>query len=127
MNKKLLHDTKGLTGLNVTIPYKEQVIKYLDEVDGVAKKIGAVNVIRIKDGKLKGFNTDSEAFHETLAKWLPENHQFKALVLGTGGSSKAVQEALQKLKIDYTLVSRDARKGVVSYEELENDSSIGGT
>lgn len=122
--EKLLHDTKGLTGLNVTIPYKEQVIKYLDEVDGVAKKIGAVNVIRIKDGKLKGFNTDSEAFQETLGKWLPENHQFKALVLGTGGSSKAVQEALQKLKIDYTLVSRDARKGVVSYSELENDSSI---
>lgn len=122
--EKLLHDTKGLTGLNVTIPYKEQVIKYLDEVDGVAKKIGAVNVIRIKDGKLKGFNTDSEAFQETLDKWLPENHQFKALVLGTGGSSKAVQEALQKLKIDYTLVSRDARKGVVSYAELEKDPSM---
>ncbi|RAV97686.1 shikimate dehydrogenase family protein [Pseudochryseolinea flava] len=122
--ERLLNDTKGLTGLNVTIPYKEQVIKYLDEVDGVAKKIGAVNVIRIKDGKLKGFNTDSEAFQETLDKWLPADHQFKALVLGTGGSSKAVQEALNNLKINYTLVSRDARKGVVSYSELEKDSSL---
>ena len=54
--EKLLKDTKGLSGLNVTIPYKEQVLKYLDEVDGFAKKIGAVNVIKIKDGKLKGFN-----------------------------------------------------------------------
>jgi shikimate dehydrogenase len=119
----LLHDTKGLTGLNVTIPYKEQVIKYLDEVDGFAQKIGAVNVIRIKDGKLKGFNTDSEAFRETLEKWLPVDHKFKALVLGTGGSSKAVQEALHKLKIEYTLVSRDARKGVISYSDLEKDPS----
>jgi shikimate dehydrogenase len=119
----LLHDTKGLTGLNVTIPYKEQVIKYLDEVDGFAQKIGAVNVIRIKDGKLKGFNTDSEAFRETLEKWLPVDHKFKALVLGTGGSSKAVQEALHKLKIEYTLVSRDARKGVISYSDLEKDAS----
>jgi shikimate dehydrogenase len=120
----LLHDTKGLTGLNVTIPYKEQVIKYLDEVDGVAKKIGAVNVIRIKDGKLKGFNTDAEAFQETLEKWIPADRQMKALVLGTGGSSKAVQEALQNLKIDYALVSRDSRKGVITYSDLEKDSSI---
>lgn len=120
----LLKETKGLTGLNVTIPYKEQVLKYLDEVDGFAKKIGAVNVIKIKDGKLKGFNTDSDAFHETLEKWLPKDKTFTALVLGTGGSSKAVQEALKKLKIDYKLVSREARKGVITYEDLEKDSSI---
>lgn len=120
----LLKETKGLTGLNVTIPYKEQVIKYLDEVDGFAKKIGAVNVIKIKDGKLKGFNTDSDAFHETLEKWLPKDKTFTALVLGTGGSSKAVQEALKKLKIDYKLVSREAKKGVITYEDLEKDPSI---
>ena len=94
----LSKDTKGLSGLNVTIPYKEQVIKYLDEVDGFAKKIGAVNVIKIKDGKLKGFNTDSDAFFETLEKWLPKDKNIQALILGTGGSSKAVQEALKKLK-----------------------------
>jgi shikimate dehydrogenase len=120
----LLKETKGLTGLNVTIPYKEQVLKYLDEVDGFAKKIGAVNVIKIKDGKLKGFNTDSDAFHETLEKWLPKDRTFTALILGTGGSSKAVQEALKKLKIDYKLVSREARKGVITYEDLEKDPSI---
>ena len=105
--ESLLRDTKGLTGLNVTIPYKEQVLRYLDEVDGFAKKIGAVNVIKIQDGKLKGYNTDSEAFHETLEKWLPKDKSFQALILGTGGSSKAVQEALKRLKIDFKIVSRE--------------------
>jgi shikimate dehydrogenase len=117
----LLKDTKGLTGLNVTIPYKEQVLKYLDEVDGFAKKIGAVNVIKIKDGKLKGYNTDSEAFLETLEKWLPKDRKFKALILGTGGSSKAVKEALKKLKIEYNLVSREAKKGILTYEYLDKN------
>lgn len=120
----LLKDTKGLTGLNVTIPYKEQVLKYLDEVDGFAKKIGAVNVIRIRDGKLQGFNTDSDAFYETVEKWLPKDKTFKALILGTGGSSKAVQEALKKLKIDFELVSREAKKGNLTYEDLEKKPSI---
>jgi shikimate dehydrogenase len=120
----LLKDTKGLTGLNVTIPYKEQIMKYLDEVDGFAKKIGAVNVIKIKDGKLKGFNTDSDAFFETIEKWLPKDKTFNALILGTGGSSKAVQEALKKLKIEYKLVSREAKKGLITYTDLEKDPSI---
>jgi shikimate dehydrogenase len=122
--ESLLKNTRGLSGLNVTIPYKEQVFKFLDEVDGFAKQIGAVNVIRIKDGKLQGFNTDSDAFRETLEKWLPKDKDFKALVLGTGGSSKAVQEALKKLKIDYKLVSREAKKGILSYQDLDKDSSI---
>lgn len=113
--------TKGLSGLNVTIPYKEQVIRYLDEVDGFARKIGAVNVIKIKDGKLKGYNTDSDAFLETMEKWLPKDKAFKALILGTGGSSKAVQEALKKLKIKYKVVSRDAGKGDLVYEDLEKN------
>jgi len=120
--ESLLKDTKGLTGLNVTIPYKEQVMPFLDEVDGFAKKIGAVNVIRIRDGKLEGYNTDSDAFRETLEKWLPKEKTFKAVILGTGGSSKAVQEALNKLKIEYTLVSRDKRKGVITYNDLEKNT-----
>jgi shikimate dehydrogenase len=120
--ESLLKDTKGLTGLNVTIPYKEQVLPYLDEVDGFAKKIGAVNVIRIRDGKLEGFNTDSDAFRETLQKWLPKDKTLKALILGTGGSSKAVQEALKKLGIDFKLVSREKRKGVITYDDLEKDA-----
>ena len=122
--EKLLKDTKGLSGLNVTIPYKEQVIKYLDEVDGFAKKIGAVNVIKIKDGKLKGFNTDSEAFFETVDKWLPKDKKLKALILGTGGSSKAVQEALKKLNVSYRLVSREKKKGDLIYEDLEKNPAI---
>ncbi|MBT1710285.1 shikimate dehydrogenase [Fulvivirgaceae bacterium PWU5] len=120
----LLKDTRGLTGLNVTIPYKEQVMKYLDEVDGFAKQIGAVNVIKIQDGKLKGFNTDSDAFFETIEKWLPTDKQFNAVILGTGGSSKAVQEALKKLKVSFQVVSRESRKGVITYEDLQKDPSI---
>jgi shikimate dehydrogenase len=120
----LLKDTKGLSGLNVTIPYKEQVLQYLDEVDGFAKKIGAVNVIKIKDGKLKGYNTDSEAFLETIEKWLPKDNKFKALILGTGGSSKAVREALKKLKIDFNLVSREPRKGILTYDALEKNPKV---
>ena len=120
----LLKDTKDLAGLNVTIPYKEQVMKYLDEVDSVAKAIGAVNVIKIQDGKLTGFNTDSDAFHDSVEKWLPADTSIQALVLGTGGSSKAVQEALKRLKIEYQLVSRKARKGVLTYKALEKDPGI---
>lgn len=120
----LLKDTKGLAGLNVTIPFKEQVLKYLDEVDGFAKKIGAVNVIKIKDGKLKGFNTDSEAFYETIEKWLPKDKTFKGLILGTGGSSKAVQEALKKLKIDFKVVSRQSKKADLTYEDLERNPKL---
>jgi shikimate dehydrogenase len=117
--ESLIKDTKGLSGLNVTIPYKEQVIQFLDEVDPVAKKIGAVNVIKIKDGKRQGFNTDAEAFYETIAKWLPKDKKLKALILGTGGSSKAVQQALTKLKIEYKLVSREGSKGDLTYDDLK--------
>lgn len=119
----LLENTKGLSGLNVTIPYKEQVMKYLNEVDGFAKAIGAVNVIKITDGKLKGFNTDSDAFFETLDKWIPEV-QPDALILGTGGSSKAVQEALKKRKIKFQLVSRSSGKGLITYEDLNAKPEI---
>ena len=122
--EKLITETKGLSGLNVTLPYKEQVIKFLDEVDPVAKKIGAVNVIKIEDGKRKGFNTDSDAFYETIEKWLPKDNTFKALVLGSGGSSKAVQEALVKLKIAFKIVSRERSKGDLSYEDLRKKPKL---
>lgn len=122
--ESLIKDTKGLAGLNVTLPYKEQVINFLDEVDPVAKKIGAVNVIKFKDGKRKGFNTDSDAFYETIEKWLPKDQKFQALVLGSGGSSKAVQVALIKLGVDFKTVSREAKKGNLSYADLEKDPKI---
>ena len=122
--EKLIQNTKGLSGLNVTIPYKEQVMEYLDEVDPAAKKIGAVNVIKIKDGKRQGFNTDMDAFYETIEKWLPQDKTFHALILGTGGSSKSVQEALIKLKIPYKLVSREAARGNYTYKDLEKKPKI---
>jgi shikimate dehydrogenase len=120
----LIKDTKGLSGLNVTLPYKEQVIKFLDEVDPAAKKIGAVNVIKIENGKRKGFNTDSDAFFETLEKWLPKDKTFKAIVLGSGGSSKAVQQALTKLGIEFKIVSRERSKGDLSYEDIKKKSKL---
>jgi shikimate dehydrogenase len=122
--KKLLEETPELEGLNVTIPYKEQVVKFLSEIDPEAKKIGAVNVIKIKDGKLKGFNTDSDAFYETLEKWFPRTKKSKALILGTGGSAKAVQQALKKLSIPYQMVSRDKSKADYTYEDLDQDGKI---
>jgi shikimate dehydrogenase len=122
--KKLLEENPELEGLNVTIPYKEQVVKFLSEIDPEAKKIGAVNVIKIKDGKLKGFNTDSDAFCETLEKWYPRTRKSKAIILGTGGSAKAVQQALKKLSIPYETVSRDKEKAEHTYEDLEKNEKI---
>lgn len=118
----LIENTKGLTGLNVTLPYKEKVIQYLDVIDAAAKEIGAVNVIKIEEGKLKGYNTDSVAFYETLERWLPKEITFKAIVLGSGGSSKAVQQALRKMNIDLKVVSREEGKSDLSYEQLNRDS-----
>jgi len=122
--KKLLEENPELTGLNVTVPYKEQVLKFLSEIDSEAKKIGAVNVIKIQNGKLKGFNTDSDAFYETLERWFPKIENAQALVLGTGGSSKAVQQALRKLAIPFKVVSRDKGKGDYTYEELEKNNKV---
>ncbi|MDL5049250.1 shikimate dehydrogenase [Oscillatoria amoena NRMC-F 0135] len=116
--KKLVADTKGLTGLNVTLPYKEQVLTFLDEMDTEAQKIGAVNVIKVKNGKLIGYNTDSEAFFETVSKWLPKDKRVSALILGTGGSSKAVQQALTRLGIVHKTVSRSEGKADYTYDEL---------
>jgi shikimate dehydrogenase len=95
----------ALLGLNVTIPYKEKVVAFLDEQSEVVKTIGACNCIRIDDGKLYGFNTDVIGFEESLTGKLKPHHD-QALVLGTGGAAKAVEYVLQKLGIEYKLVSR---------------------
>jgi len=117
--KSLLAENPELCGLNVTIPYKEKVIEFLNAIDPAAKRIGAVNVIRIKDGWLQGFNTDSDAFLESLEKWFPRPKGSRALILGTGGSSKAVQEALKKLDIKFETVSRKKGNANHTYESLE--------
>ena len=121
---QLLTDTPELNGLNVTIPYKEQVMKFLNEIDDAAKTIGAVNVIKIKDHKLTGYNTDFVAFLETLKRWLPPDQKFKALVLGSGGSSKAVKAALDKLGLQHETVSRDKSLGSHTYESLKKNKAV---
>jgi shikimate dehydrogenase len=95
-----------LKGFNITIPYKESIKRYLDEIDPVAEQIGAVNTVKILDGyRLKGFNTDIFGFEESLKPLLKSWHD-KALVLGSGGASKAVCYVLEELGIEYRIVSR---------------------
>lgn len=102
--------TPNLSGCNVTIPYKEVIIPYLDKLNKTAKAIGAVNTIRVtKKGKLVGYNTDYYGFKKTLEPYLKKQHK-KALILGTGGASKAVAYALKKLGINYSFVSRTTSK-----------------
>ncbi|MEZ4793261.1 MAG: shikimate dehydrogenase [Gelidibacter sp.] len=104
----ILKNHPELLGLNVTIPYKERIIPYLDELNDVAKEIGAVNTIKIgPSGKLKGYNTDSFGFEKSIQPFLKPYHK-KALILGTGGASKAVAYALKNLNIPFDFVSRQA-------------------
>ena len=113
----LLIKQENLSGINVTIPYKESVIEYLDEIDSAAEAIGAVNCIKISDGKLTGYNTDVYGFSESLKKFIGYTKP-KALILGTGGSSKAVAFALGQLNISYQFVSRRKKAEWLSYQEL---------
>ena len=110
-----------LCGFNVTIPYKEAIIPLLDEIDPVAKEIGAVNVVKITDGKLKGYNTDVYGFGKLLERATNGKTIDHALVLGTGGASKAVQYVLRQKGIPYSTVSRSAEKGDLTYETLNDD------
>lgn len=109
-----------IEGLNVTIPYKERVMPYLDEIDKDAQAIGAVNTIKISNGKSIGYNTDIYGFEQSLKEICGEQFPQKALVLGTGGAAKAVQYVLGKLGIEYLKVSRS--KGDVRYEQIDSDT-----
>ncbi len=104
-------------GFNVTIPYKEVIIPYLDSLDFHAEKIGAVNTIKMENEKKIGFNTDWIGFKKSI-KPLLNSHHTKALILGTGGASKAVIYALDQLKIETLMVSR---YGEISYEDLSEE------
>jgi shikimate dehydrogenase len=114
----LLRRHPDLEGLNVTIPYKEAVLSFLQELDPTAADIGAVNTIRVSPGGLKGFNTDVIGFRESLRPLLKESDT-AALILGTGGASKAVAYALGQLGIPFRMVSRDPAHGQLSYEALD--------
>lgn len=113
----LLSAYPGLKGLNVTIPYKEQVLPFLHHITDAAQQIGAVNCIKIEDGKLTGYNTDYIAFRETLKPLLTERHR-SALILGTGGAAKAVAFALSQLDIPFSFVSRTQQKNYFTYGDL---------
>ena len=105
-------------GLNVTIPYKQSIIKYLDEVDEDAKNIGAVNTIKVtSDNRLIGYNTDFYGFKKSIEPLL-QTHHTKALILGTGGASKAVAHALKKLGIEFEFVSRNVSDNGFLYTSL---------
>jgi len=109
----------NVTGLNVTIPYKEQVIPYLDELSDEAYSIGAVNTIRITNGRRVGYNTDAFGFEMSLKKLLGSRKVKRALILGTGGASKAIRYVLQKLNIEFTEVSRQEQ--YLTYSELNDE------
>jgi len=115
----ILKKIPDLKGLNVTIPYKEQVIPYLDKLNKKAKKIGAVNTIKIsKKGKLTGYNTDYYGFKKSIEPFLKPHHK-NALILGTGGASKAIRYALKRLNISVTYVSRlTSNTNTVTYQSL---------
>jgi shikimate dehydrogenase len=118
----IIKEAENLKGMNVTIPYKEEVLKYLDKIDSTAKKIGAVNTIKFtKRGNLKGYNSDVVGFESSI-KPLLKNHHKKALILGTGGASKAIAYALKKNKIKYKFVSRNPEgKKEISYDCLTQE------
>ena len=126
--RQLLDKHPDLKGFNVTIPYKEAIIPYLDEIDETAKEVGAVNTVKVlENSRLKGFNTDIIGLEVVLFETLSVRGTSKgtsvtpALIMGTGGASKAVQYVLKKHDINFHLVSRDPSKGHFTYETLTPD------
>ena len=119
--REVVGENPELRGLNVTLPYKQAVIPMLDELSDEAREIGAVNVIRVrrKNGSpfLQGFNSDIIGFINSIKPLLKPNHR-KALILGTGGASRAVRVGLEQLGLDWTYVSRTPAKGRYTYDEL---------
>lgn len=114
-NIKEILSMENLVGLNVTIPYKERIIPYLDELSEETKEIGAVNTILIQDGKTKGFNTDTYGFEKTLLLHKKDT-QKSAIILGDGGAAKAIKFVLKKHNIPYTTISR---KSEINFENID--------
>jgi shikimate dehydrogenase len=116
----LLNPSAQISGINITIPYKESIIPYLDELQEDAVNIGAVNTVKFEDGKSIGHNTDFYGFTKALKPHLKAHHK-KALILGTGGASKAIAYSLKKLGITYVFVSRNPDFNEMSYHNLDED------
>ena len=117
----LYHKEHEFKGLNVTIPYKESIMRYLNEIDDEAKEIGAVNTIKITDdNRLIGYNTDVYGFQKSIEPFITSNHK-KALILGTGGASKAIAFAFKKMGIEFKFVSRKVSENVFLYSLLTKE------
>lgn len=122
---EILKQNPQLKGLNITIPYKEKIIPFLNQLDAQAESIGAVNVIKIEEKEnglfLTGYNSDIIGFQNSITPLIePKIHQ-KALILGTGGASKAVKRGLDNLGLTTQYVSRSPRSGILSYEQLSSE------
>ena len=114
--------TPDLVGFNVTIPYKQQIIPYLDDLDAQAREVGAVNCVKIeRDGRRVGYNTDVDGIRLSLDKLLGGEKVGSALILGTGGASQAVQYVLRERGISYKVVSREKFKADLTYDDLTQD------
>ncbi len=115
---EILVQYPSLVGLNVTIPYKEQVLPFLNSIDPDAEKIGAVNCIAIENGKLKGYNTDIIGFDMSLQALIGDEKNLNALILGTGGAAKGVEFVLTQRNIPFLYVSRNKTKNYLTYDEI---------
>jgi shikimate dehydrogenase len=118
--RNLIAEQQNFVGLAVTIPYKETVIPFLDDITDSVKEIGAVNCIQFKNGKTIGYNTDVIGFEKSLKPLLKQHHT-QALILGTGGASKAVQYVLKKIHIPFLLVSRNKTSDTITYENISEE------
>ncbi len=117
---KSILENGNFRGLNVTIPYKESVIPFLDELSDEAKIIGAVNTVVFKNGKTIGHNTDAFGFQQSIKPFLNNNHE-KAMILGTGGASKAIAYVLKNIGLDVLFISRTPESNQFSYEQINEN------
>ncbi len=117
----LKRDNDNLVGLNVTIPYKESVMHFMDGLDETALEIGAVNTIDIRDGRMIGYNTDAIGFQKSFEKFVEEKtlKVTGALILGTGGASKAVKYVLDRKNIPFKMISRSKNNGALGYDDID--------
>ncbi|MCR9251532.1 MAG: shikimate dehydrogenase [bacterium] len=122
--KLILKQNQNLQGFNITIPYKQKIFPFLDDIEDNARKIGAVNVVKIVGSVLKGYNSDYYGFRSSLEKWVGNKPLTGALILGTGGASKAIKCALEDLNIPVQYVSRNAGENNITYTDLKADNSI---
>ena len=121
---ELIAATPSLVGLNVTIPHKQAVIPFLDSLDPIAEKVGAVNVIKFVNDSLVGYNSDYYGFRKSLESIISSGNGENAMVLGTGGASKAVITVLEDLGFEVIKVSRTKRDGVYTYNEIQSGNHV---